>query len=237
MLSVLLAALCGGVTIQGETTVLEHRMVRLSPAGVTGEFQVVWFVFPMHNEKGELVVDIEEKGQNLRFTAPPATYEVAMAVVRSNTVEKVTTAVIIKPKVPRPTQPVRPEQPAEPQVDATAPSFPEGKFALSLKAWQWASQVDSPTRVAEALAIAQVYGSVSAIAGTARARDPDAIVKATREGNGKALSNTAIEAWSPKFFTPLKNELLALRKAGKLITAADHREAWQEIATGLSRMK
>lgn len=99
------------------------------------------------------------------------------------------------------------------------------------KVKDWASEVDSPTKRDDALALAQSFSSVAIVIEQNTFSTPAELVKATATSNRDALGDN-LEHWTP-LLDGLMSELKAMAQLGKLGDVRDHAVIWKEVAQGL----
>jgi hypothetical protein len=123
---------------------------------------------------------------------------------------------------PTPPGPVTPDDPMPP-VSPTS--------TLSKKVSEWCASIQSPTRAADAVKLANAFDSVAARIDAGTLTDPYAIITATAEVSRSALGPNAKD-WVP-FLRSLQAELEQRASDGTLSTPTQHAGVWKEIAKGL----
>jgi hypothetical protein len=127
-----------------------------------------------------------------------------------------------------------PEPPTPPTPPTPpAPNFPDGKYKLASLAYQQGMLVAAP-RDAGARALARSYRDVA----RSDPADLKAFLLATKKSNDSALASVpgGVGPWE-KWSDVLQDRLYELYSTKKLVTVADAKVAWDEIATGLEAVK
>ena len=131
------------LAINGNPTVREHRIVRLTAANVPEGAALIWDV------SDEANVDIEERDGAIWFVAPPGTYAVKLRAITFNARRATATARLLvtvevaarpPPVKPDPIKPIDPVKPIDGPlyfavVRPDGPASPEFVAAMSLPEW------------------------------------------------------------------------------------------------------
>ena len=222
----MLSCLAAPPAIQGETNVSQYKLVQLSVSDAPADAAILWDVYP------EESADIREFSDGtFIFTGPPGTYRIKMRLINGRQVDTFRTIVTIggdpNPPIPGPGPGPGPK-PVE-------PVFPDGQFKLAKKAYDWAKQVNTANKNAEAISLSGAFSGCSAAIAAGTVKDVSSLLSLSRDSNRNALGSSA-DAWRP-WFTSLKNELDALYASGALKSLDDHNAAFSEIASGLRSVK
>lgn len=118
-----------------------------------------------------------------------------------------------------------------PQPKPDDPTFDDGKYKLAKFAYDNAPQ----GRSQDAKALAASFRGIATQIGAGALKDPEAILKATKDANAKALGQqgSAWESW----FVALQDKLFELSESGTLSSPEDFRTAWVELTAGLDKVK
>lgn len=111
----------------------------------------------------------------------------------------------------------------------TPPSDPGDNLVKKVKAW--ASDVYSPTKRDDALALSQSFASIAIIIDSGTFSTNSELVAATAASNRDALGHN-LDKWTP-VLNSLMSELKAMAQLGKLPDVQSHSKVWKDVARGL----
>jgi hypothetical protein len=119
------------------------------------------------------------------------------------------------------------------------PVLPDGKFKAAKAAYDAAvSKVPADNRVKGAKALVNSFRGIASAIAAGTLTDPKVILTTTTEKNRFALADAAIDktVWSA-FFDVLQPVIFDLYDQGKVSSASDFKDLWNEIAVGLDAVK
>jgi hypothetical protein len=118
------------------------------------------------------------------------------------------------------------------------PTFPESKYGLSKRAYDWAkAKVDVNNRKG-AVALAKSFEGIASAINANTISNIEDILKQTHTANDSALNSSNIppSAWSG-WASELQDYIYNLYHNRQMATAADFAVAWNEIAAGLKKVR
>ncbi|MAT14255.1 MAG: hypothetical protein CMJ46_03195 [Planctomyces sp.] len=131
---------------------------------------------------------------------------------------------------PTPPHPGPNPNPPNPVPPTPTPDVPDGKFAIAKLVRDWARQVNTPSRSAECVKLADGADAISARISAGTLEGPREILAAVLEANIAAVGHSLEwQAFGKKFEARLRE----LYEASRLQTDADWAVLFQEMAVGL----
>lgn len=122
--------------------------------------------------------------------------------------------------------------PTPPTPTPTPPPSPTSTLNAKIKSW--ITEVNSPTKKAEALKLAGNFSDVAAKIDAGTLTTPEDIITKLADSD-RTILGTQLSAWVP-FLTDLQNEMKNRSAAGVLTTPAQHSDLLKEIAQGLKEV-
>jgi hypothetical protein len=212
----------------------------------------LWDVQPSAFSDGRETYRINEAGSRCELASRPGVYEVLLVVSNDGGISIARWRVTIGNPAPAPQPPSPPgpgpspdpppgpgpqppAPPVPPQPTPPAP-LPDGQFGgLPTQVYQWASAVQSVSRVREATALADVAKSIADRISNGQLKGPLEISKALSDANRTALGSAEV-AWKP-VAVQIEARVEQLWRAGKLNSASAWATLFREAELGLRAVK